>query len=89
MSDDQAMSEAEQIRGMLDDIARRILETQRKTKRQPFYTPKTLAEYLSISERTVYDLAARGKIPSYKVSGARRFDPRDVDEYLAKNRTGK
>lgn len=62
-------------------------DDQAHEERRPFFTPQTLAEYLAVSERTIYDLAARRKIPSYKVGGSRRFDPREIDEFLAQNRT--
>jgi excisionase family DNA binding protein len=42
-----------------------------------------LADYLALSERTVRELLRTGAIPSYKVSGARRIDPADVDAWLA------
>ena len=53
---------------------------------RPFFTPKTLAEYLSISERTVRQMLSEGRIASYRVEGVRRIDPDDVDAYLARNR---
>lgn len=53
---------------------------------RPFFTPKGLAEYLSISERTVRDMLSKQRIPSYKVEGQRRIDPADVEKYLARNR---
>ena len=49
---------------------------------RPFFTPRTLAEYLSISERTVRQMLAEGRIPSYKIEGLRRISPTDVDHYL-------
>lgn len=55
---------------------------------RPFLTPKALAEYLSISERTVRDMLSKQRIPSYKVEGQRRIDPADVEHYLARNRNG-
>jgi excisionase family DNA binding protein len=55
---------------------------------RPFFTPKALAEYLSISERTVREMLSKQRIPSYKVEGQRRIDPADVEEYLARNRNG-
>ena len=55
-------------------------------KRRAFFTPKTLALYLSESERTVRSVLASGRIPSYRVEGARRLDPVDVDAYLARRR---
>jgi len=56
---------------------------------RPFFSPKALAEYLSISERTVRDMLSKQRIPSYKVEGQRRIDPADVDDYLAQNRNGR
>jgi excisionase family DNA binding protein len=53
---------------------------------RPFFTPKTLAAYLALSERTVRAMIARGELPSYKVAGARRISPRDVDGWLAHRR---
>lgn len=53
---------------------------------RPFFTPKGLAAYLSISERTVRDMLSKDRIPSYKVEGQRRIDPADVEAYLARNR---
>jgi Helix-turn-helix domain len=38
-----------------------------KQELRPFFTPKSLAEYLSVSERTVRDMLSKGRIPSYKV----------------------
>jgi excisionase family DNA binding protein len=58
--------------------------TQRE--RRAFFTPKTLAQYLSLSERTVRSMLSAGKIASYRVEGARRIDPSDVDSYLARRR---
>jgi excisionase family DNA binding protein len=54
--------------------------------RRPFFTPKTLAAYLAVGERTVYALLADGSMPSYKIAGTRRIDPDDVDAYLAARR---
>lgn len=55
-------------------------------ERRAFFTPNTLAAYLGLSARTVRDMLARGKIASYKIEGARRIDPVDVDRYLAARR---
>ena len=64
------------------------MSTVRVAKQEllPFFTPKALAEYLSISERTVRDMLSKQRIPSYKVEGQRRIDPADVERYLARNR---
>ena len=57
-------------------------------ERQPFFTPKTLAIYLALSERTVRQMLGEGTIPSYKVAGARRIAAKDVDRYLERHRDG-
>jgi excisionase family DNA binding protein len=54
--------------------------------RRPFFTPKTLAEFLAISERSVWHLLTTRKIASYKVAGSRRVAAEDVDAYLAVHR---
>lgn len=54
--------------------------------RRALLTPRGLAEYLSLSERTVRELLRTGEVPSYKVAGARRVDPDDVDAWLAGRR---
>ena len=58
------------------------------TERQGFFTPKTLAAYLALSERTVRQMLTEGVIPSYRIAGSRRIDPRDVDNYLRRCRNG-
>lgn len=58
------------------------------TERQGFFTPKTLAAYSALSERTVRQLLADSAIPSYRIAGSRRIDPRDVDAYLRRCRDG-
>ena len=65
--------------------ALRVVEEQVR----PFFTPKTLAAYLAISERTVRDMLAKGRIPSYKIEGQRRVSAEDVDHYLARHRQGR
>lgn len=64
------------------------IRVKRETRR-PFFTPKTLAEYLAVSERTVRQMLADGRVPSYRVEGVRRISAEDVDKYLARNRTSR
>ena len=44
-------------------------------------TARQVAEQLAVSQRFVYDLAARGDLPSIRMGGAVRFDQGDVDNY--------
>lgn len=55
--------------------------------RRPFFTPRTLAAYLAVSDRTVRQLLSDREIPSYRVAGARRIAAEDVDAYLARHRS--
>ncbi|MBX6363503.1 MAG: PTS sugar transporter subunit IIA [Gemmatimonadetes bacterium] len=45
-------------------------------------TTRQLAEYLQLSERTIYRLLERGEIPALKVGGQWRFRKSAVDEWL-------
>ena len=56
------------------------------TGQQPFFTPRSLADYLNVSERTVRQMIADRRISSYRVEGARRIDPADVESYLRRGR---
>lgn len=47
-------------------------------------TLREVAAYLRLAEKTTYRYAAEGKIPGFKVGGARRFR-RDEVEKLTKN----
>lgn len=55
-------------------------------EREPFYTPRTLAKYLALSESTVRAMLQRGRIPSYRIEGARRIAAADVDAYIKARR---
>ena len=54
---------------------------------RPFFTPRTLAQYLSVSERTVREMLRTGQLASYRVAGSRRIAAEDVDAYLAEHRS--
>lgn len=56
------------------------------TKVRAFFTERSLAEYLAVSDRTVRTWIRRGELASYKLGGSRRIDPRDVDTFLAARR---
>ncbi len=56
------------------------------TPRRPFFTPRSLAAYLAISGRSMREMLREGRMPSYKIEGARRIDATDVDRYLAAHR---
>jgi excisionase family DNA binding protein len=51
-------------------------------------TAKQLAEVLNISPKTVFKLAKAGRIPSFRVGTAVRFDARLIVDWLRRQRTG-
>jgi excisionase family DNA binding protein len=59
---------------------------KRKSDVPTFYTERTLADHLAVSGRTVRNWIRRGDLPSYKLGVARRIDPADVEDFLARNR---
>lgn len=47
---------------------------------------RQVAELLGVHENWVYDQAANGSLPSYKLGGTRRFDPEELRGWLAVHR---
>jgi excisionase family DNA binding protein len=52
----------------------------------PFFTERSLADFLAVSDRTIRNWIRRGELPSYKLGASRRIDPADVEEFLARHR---
>ncbi len=48
-------------------------------------TIKQIAEYLHVTERTIYNLLQRGELPGFKVGVAWRFRKEDIDRWIQKN----
>jgi excisionase family DNA binding protein len=59
---------------------------QKEKPAAPFFTERTLAVYLAVSDRTIRNWIRRGELPSYKLGAARRIDPADVENFLARHR---
>ena len=59
---------------------------ERKTTSPTFFTERTLAAFLAVSDRTIRNWIRSGKLPSYKLGAARRIDPADVEDFLARHR---
>jgi len=45
-------------------------------------TLKEVSEYLKVTERTIYRLAAGKKMPAFKVGGSWRFKKADIDQWI-------
>ena len=50
-------------------------------------TIREVAEYLKVTERTIYRLAAAKKIPAFKVGGTWRFSRADIDIWIKQQST--
>lgn len=49
-------------------------------------TARQVAELLGVHENWVYDHAASGELPSYKIGGTRRFVRDEINGYIAEHR---
>lgn len=71
-------------------IKQRLFRHQRDMERNAppptFFTERTLATYLAVSDRTIRNWIRRGELPSYKLGASRRIDPADVNAFLAQRR---
>lgn len=46
-----------------------------------------IAKLLGVTPQHIYKMAARGSIPSFRISGAVRFDPDEVAAWLQRKQT--
>ena len=53
---------------------------------EPMMTVRQVAELLGVHENWVYDQAASGELPSYKIGGTRRFDPVELRGWISEHR---
>jgi excisionase family DNA binding protein len=51
-------------------------------------TIKQVAEYLKVTDRTIYRLAAAKKIPAFKVGGTWRFSRSDIESWIKQQSVG-
>jgi len=45
-------------------------------------TIREVADYLKVTERTIYRLAGAKKIPAFKVGGTWRFSRAEIDQWI-------
>lgn len=50
-------------------------------------TIREVAEYLKLTEKTAYRLAAEGKIPGFKVGGSWRFKRSELERWIERQST--
>ena len=51
---------------------------------KPLLTVKELSEKLKIAQKTLYEWAAKGYIPSLKMGACIRFDEKEIEEWQKK-----
>ncbi len=47
-------------------------------------TIREVAEYLKVTEKTTYRLAAEGSVPGFKVGGSWRFRRSEIERWIRK-----
>lgn len=52
----------------------------------PLYDVKDVASLLGVSVSTVRRLVRAGEVPAMRIRRQLRFDPRDIEAYLARSR---
>ena len=52
-------------------------------------TIEQIADYLQVSKEKIYKLCQRGKMPASKVGGQWRFDIKEIDAWVRKQRPRK
>jgi excisionase family DNA binding protein len=45
-------------------------------------TIREIAEYLKVTERTIYRLASAKQVPAFKIGGSWRFSRQDIDVWI-------
>ena len=51
------------------------------------YTSKDVEQRLNVSRMTVIRMVKRGDLPAYRVNKDWRFEEKDIEEYLKRNRS--
>jgi excisionase family DNA binding protein len=59
---------------------------ERKPAPVAFFTERTLASFLALSDRTTRNWIRRSELPSYKLGASRRIDPADVEDFPNRHR---
>jgi excisionase family DNA binding protein len=61
-----------------------VFQEDRKNMSEDILTIRDVAEFLKVTEKTVYSLAQKRKIPGFKVGGQWRFRREDLDAWIAR-----
>ena len=53
-----------------------------KAPRRRLLTYDEAGEYLAVGRTTMYDLVAKGELPTVKIRRCTRFKPEDLEDYI-------
>ena len=71
------------------DLTILLMAACRPSAMERYLTVPQVADLLQLSEKTVYRLAQRGKLPGFKAGGSWRFRRKDFDAWAAEQIQGK
>src|SRR5579864_9471308 len=73
-----------QIRASIGLVAMTLIEILESRKEA--LNAQQVAELLGLSKKQVYEMAATGKLPSFRIGKAVRFDAQELAEWLRKKK---
>lgn len=50
------------------------------------WTPRQAAMAIGVSDRTLWTMQRRGELPVVKVGRLNKFDPKDIEDFINRNR---
>lgn len=66
----------------VEDCLKLIINMSKNNREGEILAIKQVADYLKVTERTIYRLAAAKQIPAFKVGGSWRFSRADIDSWI-------
>lgn len=62
-----------------------LVEDEHRGRR--LLTSREAAEWLAVSPRTLWELANRGDLPCVRIGRSVRYDPNDLDAWIARQKS--
>ena len=67
-------------------MVKKLVEIEVEQQEEKLMTPKELALKLGFNPIWVYEQVRKGKIPAHRVGDRLRFDSKEIQEWLERNR---
>jgi excisionase family DNA binding protein len=74
---------------LVDKVWYNLATSGRTQMTDKWRTIEEIADYLQVSKEKIYKLSQRGKMPASKVGGQWRYDVKEVDGWVRRQRPGK